>query len=217
MKIAPIDITHKTFNRKMFGLDSEEVQDFLRLVASELEGVIRDRNELRELLRDKELSIAEYKDRDELLKSTITTATKMADKIRADSERESKIILGDANQKAEMIVRDARDSLRKIYQEITDLKNVRMQFENNIKALVHSHMSLIEQGNRMMPTPQLQNTMNVTYPSQDAPAVAPHAPQQSQHHNLQNGSSHQSKVASDQEEERAIRNRVSEAVGRAML
>ena len=30
MRIAPIDITHKTFGRKMMGCDPEEVMDFLR-------------------------------------------------------------------------------------------------------------------------------------------------------------------------------------------
>ena len=61
------------------------------------------------------MAILEFKERDELLKSTITTATKMSDKIQSDAERESRLILNDAKQKAEMIVRDSRDSLKKIF------------------------------------------------------------------------------------------------------
>jgi len=156
MKIAPIDIAHKTFGRKMMGLDPDEVTDFLRAVADELEAVIRERNSLRENLREKELIVAEYKERDELLKSTITTAQKMSEKIQQDSDREAKLILGNAHQNADMIVRDARDSLKKIYQEITDLKRVRMQFENNMRALVQSHITMLEQGNKVMPNPVLE-------------------------------------------------------------
>ena len=52
MKIAPIDIAHKVFGKKMMGLDSEEVQDFLRLIAEEMETLIRERNNLREQMRD---------------------------------------------------------------------------------------------------------------------------------------------------------------------
>ena len=77
MRIAPIDIAHRTFNRKIMGLDPDEVMDFLRLVAEELEGLIKERNSLKETLREKEFSIGEYRERDELLKSTITTATRM--------------------------------------------------------------------------------------------------------------------------------------------
>ncbi len=155
MKIAPIDIAHKSFSRKMMGLDPEEVTEFLKLVSEELEELISERNSLRQSLREKELAIIEFKERDELLKNTITTATKMSDKIRLDTERESRLLLNDANQKAEVIVRDARDSLKTIYQEITDLKKVRMQFENNLKALVGSHLTMIEQGQNVMPSPKV--------------------------------------------------------------
>lgn len=153
MRIAPIDIAHKTFHRKMMGFDPDEVMDFLRLVAEELENLIKERNTLRENLRDKELAVAEYRERDELLKSTITTATRMSEKMQVDAEREAKLILHDANQKAETIVRESRDSLKRIYQDINDLKRVRMQFENNMRALVQSHLTMIDQGQKIMPNP----------------------------------------------------------------
>ncbi len=156
MRIAPIDIAHKTFHRKMMGFDPEEVMDFLRLIAEDMEALIKERNSLREALRDKELSISEYRERDELLKSTITTATRMSEKMQADAEREAKLIINDANQKAEMIVRESRDSLKRIYTEINDLKKMRLQFENNLKALVQSHLTMLEQSQKMMPTPVIE-------------------------------------------------------------
>ena len=154
MKIAPIDVAHKTFSRKMMGVDTDEVMDFLRIVSEEMEHLIRERNEIRDTLREKELAIIEYRERDDLLKSTITTATKMSDKIQSDAEREARLILNDAKQQAEMIVRDARDSLKKIYGEVTALKNIRMQFENNLRAIVQSHITMMDQSNQMMPSPQ---------------------------------------------------------------
>jgi cell division initiation protein len=161
MKIAPIDIAHKQFTRRMMGLDQDEVLDFLRQIADEMEGLIRDRNNLRESLREKELAILEYRERDELLKNTITTATKMSDKIQQDAERESRLIINDSRQQGEMIVRDARDSLKKMFQEIADLKRVRMQYENNLRALVQSHLAMMEQGHKMMPDPEI-TLQNVT-------------------------------------------------------
>jgi len=155
MKIAPIDIAHKSFTRKMLGVDQDEVMDFMRQVAEEMEGLIRERNNLREQMREKELQIIEFRERDGLLKSTITTATKMSEKMQQDAERESRLIISDAKQQAEMIVRDARDSLKRIFQEISDLKKIRMQYENNLRALVQSHLTMLEQGQRIMPDPQL--------------------------------------------------------------
>ena len=161
MRIAPIDIAHRTFHRKMMGFDADEVMDFLRQVAEEMEALIKERNSLKETLREKELSISEYRERDELLKSTITTATRMSEKMQADAEREAKLIINDANQKAEMIVRESRDSLKRIYGEINDLKRVRMQFENNIKALIQSHLTMLEQGQKIMPNPMIDPRMEI--------------------------------------------------------
>jgi cell division initiation protein len=153
MRIAPIDIAHKSFHRKMMGFDPEEVMDFMRLVAEEMEALIKERNSLKESLREKEMAVVEYRERDELLKSTITTATRMSERMQVDAEREAKLIINDANQKADAIVREARDSLKRIYNEVTDLKKVRMQFENNLKAIIQSHLQMIDQGAKIMPNP----------------------------------------------------------------
>lgn len=167
MRIAPIDIAHKTFHRKMMGFDPDEVMDFMRMVAEELESVIKERNTLRETLREKEMSISEYRERDELLKSTITTATRMSEKMQVDAEREAKLILHDANQKGEMIVRESRDSLKRIYQEINDLKRVRMQFENNMKALIQSHLTMLDQAQKIMPNPMIDQRMDIRETSEE--------------------------------------------------
>jgi cell division initiation protein len=165
MKIAPIDIAHKTFARKVMGLDADEVGDFLRDVADQMEELIRERNMLKEAIRQKDLAIMEYKERDESLKATIQTATKMSEQIRQDSEREGKLIVADAHQKADIILRDSRDSLKRVYQEIADMKRIRMQFEANMRAICQAHVAMIDQSHMSMPDPQInlaqaQSTIN---------------------------------------------------------
>lgn len=76
----------------------------------------------------------------------------MVDRFRSDAEREAKLIIADAQNKAEMITRDSRDSLKKIYQEMAEMKRIRMQFEANLKALAQAHLSLVEQGEKFMPS-----------------------------------------------------------------
>ena len=157
MKITPIDIAHKAFGKKMMGLDSDQVMEFLQQVAGQMEALIHERNSLKENLREKELSLLEYKERDKVLKDTISTATQMSERLRQDAEREAKLIIADAQQKAEIISRDARDTLKKLYQEVTDMKRARLQFEANLKALAQAHVTLIEQGEKYMPQVQLPN------------------------------------------------------------
>lgn len=158
MKLTPIDIRHRQFGRSMFGLNEEEVIEFLQLIASEMESLVLERNNLREAVRDREITIADHKDRDRLLQSTIQTASQMSERIRIDADREAKLILADAQQKAEIITRDSRDSLKKIYGEIADLKRARLQFEANLKGVIHAHLTLIEQSDRMLPNIGMANT-----------------------------------------------------------
>ncbi|MFZ4402935.1 MAG: DivIVA domain-containing protein [Pseudobdellovibrionaceae bacterium] len=155
MKIAPIDIVHKHFSKSLMGFSADEVTEFLQLLAHQMEVLIQEKNSLKEALREKELNLMEYKERDQVLKSTISTATQMTERLKQDSEREAKLILADANQKAELIVRDSRDSLKKAYQEINDIKRMRMQFEANLKALAQAHLTLLEQGEKYLPQMQL--------------------------------------------------------------
>lgn len=155
MKIAPIDIAHKSFSKKMWGLDSEEVADFLQAVSEELETLLKERNQLRESIREKELSILEYRERDKVLKDTITTAQRMTERIREEAERESRLIVSDAQQKSDMIVKEARESLRKLYRDISELQKARTQFEVNLKAMVQSHLGLMETNDQYLPKVQL--------------------------------------------------------------
>ncbi|MBC7421671.1 MAG: DivIVA domain-containing protein [Bdellovibrio sp.] len=151
MKHYPTEIAHKTFEKKMMGYDQDEVSDYLTVVAAQMEALLQERNSLREALKDKEMSLLEYKDRDQVLKQTITSVSQMTERMRGDAERESKLIINDAQQKAEMITRDAKDSLKKTYEQIADLKKMRMQFEANLKAMTQAHLSLLEQGDSFMP------------------------------------------------------------------
>ena len=162
MKIAPIDIAHKQFSKKMMGVDSDEVYSFLQQIAEEMEVLIRERNTLRENLREKDLQIHEYRERDKALRDTISTAQKMSEKISEEATREARLILNDANQQAEVIVRDARDSLKRIYQDISDLKKLKIQLDSNMRSLLQGHMALLENQQDYIPAPMMQKMSDLT-------------------------------------------------------
>lgn len=150
MKITPVDVAHKTFNKSIYGLDQKEVLNYLQAVADQLETLTKERNDLREKLREKEIQIGEYKERDQLLKNTLMTAAQMSEKIKEDAERKADLIIQEAHMKGEEIQRAANDALRKTYMDINELKALRMQFETNMKALAHAHVALLDEGHKYM-------------------------------------------------------------------
>ncbi len=157
MKYYPAEIQAKTFDRKMMGYDPDQVENFLNIIAAQIEALMQERAILNQALKDKELDLLNYKDRDQLLQHTMTQATSVTEKMKSDTERECKLIINDAHQKSEMITQDAKESLRKIYADISDLKKSRMQFEANLKAMAQAHLSLLEQADQFLPKMRMPN------------------------------------------------------------
>ena len=160
MRIAPIDITHKTFSKKMMGIDAQEVYDFLRDVADQMEELVRERQRLKEEITKKDQSLAEYIERDQALRATIQAASKMSDQFRTDAEKESQLIISDARQRAEMLMKDARDSLKKMYYDIADLKKARIQYETTLRSLMQAHITMLDQGKKIFPEPALGDKLD---------------------------------------------------------
>lgn len=151
MKIAPIDINHKSFTKKLFGVDEEEVQEFLQQISHQMEELIKERSQLKEQLREKDLALAEYKERDQVLKSTIATAAQMAERLKQETEKESKLVVAEAHRKANEITTKARDALREMYDELIQLKKARAQFANNLKSLAMAHVQFIDESEKFLP------------------------------------------------------------------
>lgn len=151
MSISPIDILHKEFKRGLFGYDTQETTAYLKAVAGYVEELIKERNQLRDQVREKDALVVEYKERDQVLKNTITTAQAMTERMREDAEKEARLISHQAQTQADAIVNEARESLKKIYSEISELRRVRMQFESNLRAMAQAHLSLLDQGEKFMP------------------------------------------------------------------
>ena len=156
MRIAPMDIAHKTFGKKFYGLDTEEVYDFLRDVADEIEALVRQQDQLVEKQKLNEKSLEDFRQREDALKQTLQTASQMSERIKVEAEKEADLIIREARQRADIIIKEARESLRKMYQDVNDLKKSRMQFEAGLKSLVKAHLAMIDQGHSVVPDPKME-------------------------------------------------------------
>lgn len=151
MKYYPKEIAVKTFDRKMMGYDPDQVEDYLVALAAQVEALVQEVTYLKATVREKEMDLIQYKERDQLLQQTMSQATQAVEKMKADTDRECKLIIQDAHHKADIITKEAKDSLKRIYQDISELKKSKMQFEANLKAMAQAHLSLLEQGEAFMP------------------------------------------------------------------
>jgi cell division initiation protein len=144
MNITPLDITQKQFRRVFRGVDPEEVEAFLSLVAVEFEALVKDVVTLRENNHRNAEVIAEFKSRERVLQETLVTAQRASEEIKESARKEAEITLSDAELQAEKIVQGAHARFVRIVDDINELKRQRVQFETNVRTLVESHVKLLD-------------------------------------------------------------------------
>ena len=144
MKISPLDIQQQQFKGKVFGgLDSEDVDSFLHLVAQEMEDLIRENTELKEQARKMSAEVEDMRQREATLRETILAAQRITEEMKANSEREARVVISEAELKAEKIVAEANNRLVELNGQIHDLRREKLQFEAALKALLDSHYKML--------------------------------------------------------------------------
>ncbi len=145
MKLTPLDLQNKTFRSvRMGGVDAKEVDTFLDLAASEMEELVRKLHSQEEELRHRAARLAEYRESEQLLQSTLTTAQKLSEEMKSQSRREAELVLADAELQAEKIIANAQAKRLQLVGEIEELKRAKTSFVSQLAALVETHRAMLE-------------------------------------------------------------------------
>jgi cell division initiation protein len=126
-------------------VDEREVRLFLDLCASEMEELTRKLHKQDEELRRRESRITDYKEREQLLQQTLTTAQRLSDEMKANTRKEAEILISDAELQAEKIIANAQSKRMQLIGEIDELKRAKASFLQQVTALVESHRALLDQ------------------------------------------------------------------------
>lgn len=146
MRLTPLEIRKQAFaRRRLGGVDPEEVQDFLNLVATELEELVRENAHLREQIDSANAEIHEFKDMEATLRKTLVKAEQMSTESKDTAERESEHILLEAQERAERVLGDARNRLGLLTEEIEELQTKKDVFLNRFRSLVQRQLDLLEE------------------------------------------------------------------------
>jgi cell division initiation protein len=145
MKLTPLDLQQKSFRKvRLGGLDEKDVRAFLDLCAAELEEMARKVTKQDEELRRREARINEFREREQLLQSTLTTAQKLADEMKSHTRKEADIVLSDAELQAEKIIANAQSRRMQLVQEIDELKRARASFLQQMTSILETHKAIVE-------------------------------------------------------------------------
>jgi cell division initiation protein len=149
MRIAPLDLRQQRFRQALRGFDRTEVVAFLTEAADDYEHALREIDRLRQDLQRGEALLSEHRERETNLRNTLLTAQRLADEVRAAAENEGKMIVREAQGRADLLLQKAGARLEEIERDITELRlrrrGVEGSLESSIQALYHALEFIREQ------------------------------------------------------------------------
>lgn len=144
MNITPLDIQQQQFKGKMLGgLDPNDVDAFLQIVASEMESLIRENSELKEQARKVSLQLDELTQREVSLRETMLAAQKITEEMKANAQKEANLLVSEAELKGERIIAEAEKRLVQLNNQIHEIRRQKLQFEANLKSLLENHLKML--------------------------------------------------------------------------
>lgn len=139
MKISPLDIQQQQFKVKTFrGLDPDDVDAFLQNVAGEMEGLIRENNQMKELQSRQSREMLDMAEKERELRETLLSAQRVIEEMKANARKEAELIVSEAELKGERIIADAERQLGALKTRIEDVRRQKIQFEMSFKGLLDS-------------------------------------------------------------------------------
>lgn len=144
MPLTPLDIHNKEFSRGFRGYDEDEVNEFLDQIIKDYEIIIREKKELEETLNSLNERLGHFTNIEETLHKSIVVAQEAAEEVRGNAQKESKLIIREAEKNADRIVNEALSKARKIALEIEELKKQSKVFRTRFKMLIEAQLDLLK-------------------------------------------------------------------------
>ncbi|MBM7552834.1 DivIVA domain-containing protein [Thalassobacillus pellis] len=144
MPLTPLDIHNKEFTRGFRGYDEDEVNEFLDQVIKDYERIIRDKKALEEKVDHMNERLGHFNNIESTLNKSILVAQESAEEVRSNANKESKLIVKEAEKNADRIINEALQKSHRISVEVEELKKQAKVFKTRLRMLVETQLEMIE-------------------------------------------------------------------------
>ena len=175
LQIGPVEIRHQEFSSALRGYKKDEVDEFLEIVASQMEDLLFSKNkqipqtetkkdkikveEKQEVFTDeielppkkieKPNLVREISNDDKaqelLISKTLMLAEQMRERIVDEAKKKAEKLLQEAHNEAESLIRDAQNSLTNLVQEYYEIKDMKKTYLKNIRTDLQVIIDRIDQ------------------------------------------------------------------------
>jgi cell division initiation protein len=144
MKITPLDIQQMVFQTRFRGYDKEEVNRFLEEIAETVEELNRDNAVQREKIVFLEQQLTELKRTEVTLSNTLVSAQSLAEDVKRSAQRESDLLIKEAELKAGELMRQARIELSGTQRDLLALQKQRLLMVERLRATLRTFERMLE-------------------------------------------------------------------------
>jgi cell division initiation protein len=138
MNVSPLDLRQQRFHTVLRGFDKIEVSSFLAAVAEDYEQALRETDRLRQDLANMESALTEHREHEKSLRTTLLTAQRLADDIKAGAEKEADRVIREAGLRSQLLIEKAEARLEDVQREIDGLKLKRRDVETSLESTIQT-------------------------------------------------------------------------------
>lgn len=133
------------FHYETNGYNKEEVNDFIKKVIRETEGIVTKCEEQKNKIKVLEEQLRTYHRVEATLKQSLINAEKTSDDIKNGATEKANIIISDAKNDASRIINDALLRAEKIDQQADILERNIKIFKRKLKIIVEQQLAVVEE------------------------------------------------------------------------
>jgi cell division initiation protein len=146
MAVNRIDLLNHTFSRVLRGYDPEEVDSYLQDIADTMAQLGDERVRLANMVAQLEERLAAYGEREDALRETLLASQRMMEEVKLSAQKEAQLIIDSAQNRAENLTNQANLRLARIFDEISEARKLKAQFEFKVRSVIEGHLKLLELG-----------------------------------------------------------------------
>ena len=145
MNLTPLDVRRKAFDKGFRGYDPTEVDLFLKQVADRLEEVQEEARRAEERSRESEAKLVHYEKVELALQEALESARETAKRAEAAAEEKARLMIQEAELRAETILRDAERERHGLRQDLVRLSSRQAEVAARLRGFLLSELEVLAQ------------------------------------------------------------------------
>lgn len=138
--ITPLDIQNKEFSKVVRGYKEEEVDGFLDLLTLDLEKIMEENRKLKDQVKGLSAEVERYRNSEGAVLETLEAAKALMGDISASAEKRAEILLKNAELDAQLIQREAKESIERLNEELVTMRNSLNIFRTRYRTLLEAEL-----------------------------------------------------------------------------